>query len=275
MFHIVKTISFINQKGGVGKSTSSYALASELSEIGAHILLIDLDPQASLTSLAGIHEPDLVQNSVTDLLSDAIHDKVISTLDVVKQIGENLDLIPSNIQLSGIESMLVNAMSRENILRMCISQIKDSYDYVIIDCMPSLGMLTINALSASDSVIIPVQADFLSIKGLEQLLMTIKKVKRQINPRLKIDGILLTMVDKRTNFSKDIITLLHDAYGGKINIFYSEIPRSIKVAEASAAGVSIFKYDPKGKASMAYEAFAQEVVALERNRAKNQTDPIR
>lgn len=271
----MKVIALINQKGGVGKSTSTYALASKLSNSGNRVLLIDLDPQASLTMLAGYHDPNLIKHSISDFLLEIIQDNAKPIINVVKNIGQNLSLIPSNIQLSVIEAMLVNIMSRENILRVGIHPIANLYDYVLIDCMPSLGMLTINALAASNSVIIPVQPDFLSIKGLEQLLITIRKVKRQINPNIKIDGILLTMVDKRTNFSKDIISLLHEVYGGKINIFNTKIPRSIKVTESSAAGVSIFEYDPKGKASMAYESFAQEVMAFERNRAKNQAEPIR
>lgn len=194
-------ISLINQKGGVGKSTSSYSLASNLSLNGNRILLIDLDPQASLTMLTEFHNPDSIQNSISFLLLDILNDRASNIKNTITEIGQILDIAPSNTQLSGIETMLVNAMSRENVLRTSISQIKESYDYVIIDCMPSLGMLTINALAASDSVIIPVQPEFLSVKGLEQLLMTIRKVKRQINPGLKIDGILMTTVDKRTNFT--------------------------------------------------------------------------
>ena len=173
---------------------------------------------------------------------------------------EGIDLMPGNIELSGLEVSLVNVMSRELVMRSYIEQVKERYDYILIDNMPSLGMLTVNALAAADSVIIPVMAHYLPVKGLEQLMQTIYKVRKQINRKLQIDGILLTMVDRRTNFSKEIIELLHDNYGEYINIFKTAIPFSIRAAETSAEGVSIYKHDPKGRVAEAYKKLVEEVI---------------
>ena len=178
--------------------------------------------------------------------------------------AEGVDLLPSSIALAGTEVSLVNAMSRESTLKQVINNYKKDYDYILIDCMPSLGMLTINALAAAERVVIPVQANYLSAKGLEQLLQTIAKVRRQINPKLKIDGILMTMVDGRTNNAKEITKLIRDTYGSKISVFEAEIPHSVRAAEASLAGKSIFAYDPGGKVAQAYHALTKEVIQLEK-----------
>ena len=188
---------------------------------------------------------------------------------------EGVSLMPANIELSGMEVALVNAMSRETVMRQYLNTVKRDYDYVLIDCMPSLGMLTVNALAAADSVLIPVQAQYLSAKGLEQLLQTVSKVRRQINPKLKIEGILLTMVNSRTNFGKEISNLLRDTYGSKIRIFDTDIPHSVRAAEISAEGKSIFAHDPKGKVAAAYRKLTQEVMAIEKQRQKSKPDFIR
>lgn len=174
--------------------------------------------------------------------------------------GEGVDLLPANIELSGLEVTLVNIMSRETILRQYLQTVSEAYDAIILDCMPSLGMLTINALAAADEVLIPAQAHFLSIKGLEQLLRTIKKVKRQINPALSIAGILVTMADMRTNYAREIVEILRDTYGEKIRIFESIIPLSVRAAETSAEGKSIYLHDPAGKVAAAYAALTREVM---------------
>ena len=174
-----------------------------------------------------------------------------------------------------MEVSLVNAMSRESTLKQVISNYKKDYDYILIDCMPSLGMLTINALAAAERVVIPVQANYLSAKGLEQLLQTIAKVRCQINPKLKIDGILMTMVDGRTNNAKEITRLIRDTYGSKISVFEAEIPRSVRAAEASLAGKSIFAYAPGGKVAQAYHALTKEVIQLEKQRQKAKADLLR
>ena len=166
-------------------------------------------------------------------------------------------------------------MSRETILKQYLDTVKDRYDYVLLDCMPSLGMLTINALAASDSVLIPVQAQYLSAKGLEQLLQTVSKVRRQINPSLKIEGILLTMVDLRTNYAKEISSLIRDVYGGNIRIFKNDIPRSVRAEEISAAGNSIYRHDPKGKVAEAYRELTKEVIQIDEKKRKHQLEQLR
>jgi chromosome partitioning protein len=203
--------------------------------------------------------------------------KVLTDIPITQGEGilhhhEGIDLVPANIELSGMEVSLVNAMSRESILKQYIDTVKKQYDYVILDCMPSLGMLTINALAAADSVIIPVQAQYLPAKGLEQLLQTINKVRKQINPKLNIDGILLTMVDSRLNFAKDISSLLRDTYGSKLKVFNTDIPHSVRAAETSAEGKSIFSHDPKGKVADAYRDLTKEVLKIEKLRQKHKSD---
>ena len=188
---------------------------------------------------------------------------------------EGVDLIPSNIALAGLEVALVNTMNRERMLKQFLEPIKQAYDYVLLDCMPSLGMLTVNALTAADTTLIPVQANYLSAKGLEQLLQTVNKVKRQINPKLRIEGILLTMVDGRTNYARDISNLIRETYGSRIKIFDSVIPRSTRAAEISAEGKSIFAYDPKGKVAAAYEDMTKEVLKNAEKRRKHQLEQLR
>ena len=183
--------------------------------------------------------------------------------------AEGIDLMPSNIELSGMEVSLVNAMSRETILRQYLDTVRRQYTHILIDCQPSLGMLTVNALAAAHRVLIPVQTEYLPAKGLEQLLQTIARVRRQINPKLQIDGILLTMVDSRTNFAKEINTLLRETYGSKIKVFGSEIPHSVRAKETSAEGKSIFAHDPGGKVAEAYASLTKEVVKLEKQREKS------
>lgn len=188
---------------------------------------------------------------------------------------EGVDLIPANISLSGMEVSLVNAMSRETILKQLMEPLKRNYDFILLDCMPSLGMLTINALAAADNVLIPVQAQYLSAKGLEQLLQTVNKVRRQINPKLRIEGILLTMVDGRTNYAKDISNLIRETYGSKIKVFSTDIPHSVRAAEISAEGKSIFKHDPKGKVAEAYRVLTKEVIQDAEKRRKHQLEQLR
>ena len=239
------------------------------------MLLIDLDPQASLTISLGYPKPEELPCTITDLMIRNINNKPINAQDAILHHKEGVDLIPSSIELSGMEASLVNVMSRETVLRQVLDNIVSRYDFTLIDCMPSLGMLTINALTAADSVMIPVQAQYLPAKGLEQLLQTIAKVHRQINHDLKIDGILLAMVDSRTNYSKEITALLKETYGSKIQIFSTVIPHSVRAAETSAEGKSIFRHDPKGKVAEAYRELTKEVLQNERQRQKHQSDFVR
>ena len=195
-------------------------------------------------------------------------EKVINDEEIEPDYGiltheEGVCLMPGNIELSGLEVSLVNIMSRELVLRSYIELVRDRYDYILIDCMPSLGMMTINVFACADSILIPVQAAYLPVKGLEQLIKTIGKVKRQINPKLAIEGILLTMVDSRTNYARDISQLVIENYGGSVRIFENSIPISVRAAEISAEGISIFQHDPKGKVASAYQSLTREVLADE------------
>ena len=263
-----KVIAIANQKGGVGKTTTAVNLGVALGISGKKVLLIDADPQGSLTKSCKIDNADADKLEVTlsELMAYEMtgEDKdYILINNSIKQF-ETVDLIPSNISLSGTETALFNCMSRESVLKRTIEPFKQKYDVILIDCMPSLGMMTINALVAADSVIIPCEPSFLSVKGLDLLLHSIAKIKRQINPGLKIDGVLMTMVDSRTVNAREITSALRDAMGNSINVFNIEIPRSVRATECPNAGESIFVHDPGGKVAEAYALLTKEVNGLER-----------
>ena len=291
-----KVICVGNQKGGVGKTTTCVNLGTALAQAGEKVCLIDLDPQGNLTQSLGYRNPDEIECTIAEVLKSEIqlcdnlsqsgtadfgeygneadvamtcerdeeNPKLCDNLSqtfraAVLHHTEGLDLIPGNIELAGLEVSMVNLMSRELFLKMAIQELRKEYSYTIIDCMPSLGMLTINALAAADEIITPVQAAYLPAKGLEQFLLTVSKVRRQINRRLKMEGILLSMVDARTNYAKEIISLIYETYGNHIRIFQTQIPFSVRASEASASGCSIFTYDPRGKVAEAYRSLAGEV----------------
>lgn len=271
-----KVIALTNQKGGVGKTTTAVNLGVGLAQQGKKVLLIDADAQANLTMALGYNRPDDLPFTLSTVMQDIIDDKTVDVSQGITHHKEGVDLIPSNIELSGLEVRLINALSRESVLKTYVNEVKRDYDFVLIDCMPSLGMITINSLAAADSVVIPTQPHYLSAKGLELLLRTVSKVRRQINPRLRIDGILMTMVMPRTNISKDIISSVKSAYGQKIKVFDTQIPHSVRAVEATAEGKSIFAYDKGGKVAAAYEQFAKEVVEIgEKQRKQNRADRLR
>ena len=271
-----KTIAVCNQKGGVGKTTTTVNLGVGLAMQGKKVLLIDADPQGDLTTCLGWRDTDSLSVTLTEKLQAIISEQEQNPFDGILQHKEKVDLVPSNLSLSSLEMTLVTAMSRESVLKNYLSLVKDKYDYVLIDCMPSLGMITINALAAADSVVIPMQPHYLSAKGLELLLRSVSMVRRQINPKLRIDGILMTMVMPRTNISKEITATVKSAYGQKIKVFDTEIPHSIRAVEATAEGKSIFAYDKSGKVAAAYEQFSKEVAELgEKQRKQNRADRLR
>lgn len=271
-----KVIAVINQKGGVGKTTTVANLGVCLAQEGKRVLLIDADPQGSLTLNLGIKDPDGLEETIAHLLREIVEDGTVSPEMGIIHNKEGVDLLPSNIELSGLETSLVNVMSREFVLREYISQVKDRYDYILIDCMPSLGMLSINALVAADSVIIPCQPNYLSTKGINLLLGSVLKVRRTINPKLRIDGILFTMVDGRTKNAKEIIESLRQTMGQNIRVFETEIPRSVRVAESSLMGQSVLSYDSGGKAAAAYRALTKEVIDIEeRTQNRSRSDCVR
>ena len=225
--------------------------------------MIDADAQGSLTASLGYTEPDGIDVTLATVMGMVINDEDFDTTEGILHQEEGVDLMPGNIELSGLEVSLVNVMSRECILKEYVERMRSEYDYILIDCMPSLGMITINAFACADSILIPVQAAYLPVKGLQQLIKTIGKVRRQINPRLQIEGILLTMVDSRTNYAREISTMLRETYGSRVNVFSVYIPISVRAAEISAEGISIYKHDPKGKVAASYETLVEEVLENE------------
>lgn len=249
----------VNQKGGVGKSVTSTNLGIGLARRGHKVLIADLDSQASQTISLGWKQPDELPVTIATQLSKLVENKPANPQEAVLHHSEGVDLIPSSIELSGLEMRMVNATLREFILRNYLTEIKTNYDYVILDCPPTLGMMTVNALAASDRVIVPVQPEYLSVIGMTQLFDSVALVKNQMNPSLQIEGVLFTLANMRTNLAKNTVALIKEAYGGGIRIFPHPIPYSTRIKEASASGQSIFTYDGKCNAAEAYKYLVEEV----------------
>ena len=255
-----KTIFIGARKGGVGKTMTAASLGVGLAHEGKKTLIIDTDSQHSLTVSFGVKEPDKLPVTLTTVMDNIINETAFDPQAGIIHHPDGVDLLPANSSLAGIELTLAPLIGRETVLRQYIEIVKPLYDYILIDTPSTLDLLTINALAAATDVIIPVVPKFLDTKGLELLLKSIAQIRRQINPALSISGILLTMVDRRTNFMREVIKIVEEAYGGKIRIFSEHIPRSIRAAESTALGVSIVTFDPKGKVAAAYKSLVSEVL---------------
>ena len=258
-----RVIAVANQKGGVGKTTTCVNLGIGLARAGKKVLLVEADAQGSMAISMGISEPDELNVTLANIMEKVINDEEVELGEGIIHHEEGIEFIPANIELAGLETSLANIMSRETILRQYLDSVKGQYDYVITDCMPSLGMITINALVAADSVLIPVEAAYLPVKGLQQLIKTIGRVHRKLNPALDIMGILLTKVDRRTNFARDISAQIREVYGNRVHIFENCIPLSVKAAETAVEGKSIYLHDPKGIVAGGYFSLSQEALTDE------------
>ena len=258
-----KVIAICNQKGGVSKTTTTANLGVGLVRAGKEVLVIDADPQGNLSQSLGIENPDELEIALPNIMEQIMTGEDVDVKKGIVHHKEGLDLMPCNIDLSAVDVSLVHVLSREFIMKTYVDSMREFYDYILIDCMPSLGVITINSLTASDSVLIPVQAAYLPVKGLEQLIKTISLVKKLLNQEIRFEGILISMLNARTNYAKDIMELIREYYGDAIPIFESKIPFSVKAAETSAAGVSIFTLDKKHPVAQAYEKLTEEVIAHE------------
>jgi chromosome partitioning protein len=255
----VPIIAVSNQKGGVGKTTSTLNLGAALREMGKHVLLVDLDPQGSLTVAAGVIDVDAVRVSIGDLLMARAQGAAQDISKAIIKTPAGLDLVPGNGMLSAAELTLATAMARESALLATLKPALDRYDYILIDCLPSLGLVAINALRASDGVVIPVQADFLAVQGLAQILETIGAVREQLNPALAVYGVLLTMVDCKKAHSQRVVATVRHSLTGEVPVFETEIAQHVAYKEAAEVGRTILEHQPRGAAADAYRHLAREV----------------
>lgn len=255
-----KVIAVTNQKGGVGKTTTTENVAIGLARNGCNVLIVDFDPQGDLTSCLGWKNNDSLEHSVSSMLDDYINDSDIDYESLILHHDEHVDLIPANIELADFEMRLVSVINREQTLSNCIEPLRNQYDYIFIDCPPSLGMLTVNALSAADEVLIPVQTQYLPAKGMTKLLQIVGKVQRKINSNLKITGIVMTLADLNTNLTKSTIETIRESFGKNIRVFDTIIPKATKASEASISGKSIYAYAKDSKVALAYANLTKELI---------------
>ena len=254
---MARIISVANQKGGVGKTTTTVNLGASLAFVGKNILLVDSDAQGNATSGMGIRKPDVTHDIYDVLVNEVpIQDAIYPTS------RENLDIVPATLQLAGAEIELTSMMARESRLKMALNEVKDQYDFILIDCPPSLGHLTINAFTASDSILIPVQCEYYALEGLSQLLNTVRLVQKHFNPELEIEGVLLTMYDARTNLGAEVVEEVRRYFQEKV--YDTIIPRNIRLSEAPSHGMSIIDYDIRSKGAEVYQALAKEVLTREK-----------
>lgn len=255
-----RTIAVANQKGGTGKTATTVSLGVALARLGRRVLLVDADPQGDLTKSLGWKTPDELEVTLASHLAAAIEGEGLSPRDGILAHAEGVDLMPSNIDLAGMEMPVLMAMSREQLMNIWLSPLKADYDFILIDCAPTLGIIPVNAFVAADSVLIPVSAEHLPASAMADLTKTIKRVRRQINPALSVEGILVTLYDCRNNLARDTEQAIREDYGGKYRVFDAVVPRAVSAAESPAIGVSVFAHDADGKAARAYERLAEEVV---------------
>lgn len=252
-----KIVSFINQKGGVGKTTTCVNMASYLAVMGKRVLLVDLDPQGNASSSLGIDKDNNLKTIYNVIVDDNLLDEVI-----IKSKVDNLDIVPSNVDLAGAEIELVQMNNREKVVKKILQTVRNSYDFICIDCPPSLGLLTVNALTASDSIIIPIQCEYFALEGLTQLMYTIKLVKKHLNPEITVEGVVLTMKDSRSNLGNSVAADITKYFNNKV--YDTIIPRNIRLAEAPSYGEPICLYDPKCSGAFAYKMLTEEF--LKRNK---------
>lgn len=255
-----RTIAVANQKGGTGKTATTLSLGVALARLGKRVLLVDTDPQGDLTKSLGWKAPDSLEATVASHLAAVIEGEGLEPREGILSHKEGVDLIPANIELAGMEMPVLMAMSREQLLNVWASPLKADYDFILFDCAPTLGIIPVNAFVASDSVLIPVSAEYLPASAMTGLLKTIGRVRRQINPSLSVEGILITLSDGRNNLAREVEGTIREQYGSAYRVFDAVIPRAVSAAESPAVGASIFAYDGRGKVARAFERLAEEVV---------------